>query len=156
MNAYEAFLNRCKPSFFCANEYEPTEYNHLLSCGYPFVDVRPGIATLFFQNEELKEEFLIKSRDLDFDEPEFKKVLGEALGYPPVAAQYYADWMQDRSVEKYHVDVQYAGRRFAGHIDDAESIAQWLWSNVPIPPTEVKFDHHGRKFSMFPPKENVV
>jgi hypothetical protein len=43
------------------------------------------------------------------------------------------------------------GYIFSGHKDDVQAIAEWLWSNVPAPPSSVKVTKiNGETFFVHP------
>lgn len=149
MNAYESFLKGFKPAYFC--DHDDHEYfDHLHKSNLPFVEVCPKQATLFFESEHLKNQFLT---DLDGAEPYTYKyfiAVGKALGYPPVAVRFFADCTDNLELEKQGAVFEYAGRYFGGRIDDKEQIAEWLWANVPAPPSEIKVTYRDKIFFLHP------
>ncbi|MFC7439567.1 hypothetical protein [Laceyella putida] len=154
---FNAFISGYKPAYLAHHEHELCVdfYIQLKGSDFPRIQIRDDM-TLFFQTEQLKRRFIADAEGLEPGTADHHRALGLALGYPPIAVEHFAVSWVNRSLWEKSATYYYCGINFAGHIDDAESIAQWLWFNVPIPPTEVKVNHHGRKFSMFPPSKIVV
>lgn len=138
-----------KPAYFCDHDDQDIHV-HLRKLDYPSVKIVKG-ATLFFASEDLKNQFLIH---LDGAEPytrQYYIAVGLALGYPPAATKFFAEYMQNRGLEKVAAVFEYAGRYFGGRIDDKEQIAEWLWKNVPVPPGKVKvMPASGEEYYIFP------
>jgi hypothetical protein len=151
---YIHFVNGSKPAYICVNDCP--EFEKLIS-SYPSAPVIKGKTTIFFHSAQERDEFSEKMMGIEIPSADYFRHLGLALGYPPVAVDFFVQYIYDRDrLEKYAAAFSYAGRYFGGHIDDAETIAQWLWDNVSIPTTEVMVDHHGNRFSIYPPKQDVV
>lgn len=155
LKAYDAFLNKCKPSYFCAHMFAG-EFKHLVDSGYPSACIIET-ATLFFASDELKNRFIAKSKELDFHSPEYKELLGVALGYPPVAARYFADTMRNPDLEKQGAMYQYCGRYFGGNIDDTQVISEWLWGNVAnYPPSEILMTYQDKNYRLLPGTKSLL
>lgn len=134
--AFKAFMSGIKPAYLCHHDYIGF-YQRLVDLDFPKVQIRHDL-TLFFQSNQLRDQFLVRSEGLEPGTPEHHRILGEALGYPPLAAKFFAESWVDRSLWEKSATFKYCGYQFNGHIDDVIPIAEWLWSNVPIPPSEVK------------------
>lgn len=154
MDAFEAFVKGLKPSHFAAHIFKD-RFEHLKQ-RYPSAYVR-DVATLFFQDEELRNKYITESNGLHFDSSEYKEVLGVTLGYPPVAARFFADTMRNKGLEKYGAVFDYYGRYFGGHIDDVKEIAKWLWDHVEnYPPSEILMTYQGKTYSILPDAKEPV
>lgn len=149
LDAYEAFLAGIKPAYFCDHD-DAQHFEHLIKSNYPAVPIVKG-ATLFFDSEESKKRFLSDLGDAKPYTRQYFIAVGKALGYPPIAALFFADCTDNLELEKnFGAVFEYAGRYFSGHIDDTEQIVRWLWSNVPIQPAPVKVTYHGETFFIKP------
>jgi hypothetical protein len=57
----------------------------------------------------------------------------------------------DQQLWEQSVRFDYLGYIFSGHKDDVQAIAEWLWSNVPAPPSSVKVTKiNGETFFVHP------
>lgn len=147
---FEAFLAGHKPALLCHCDEDREFLQKLTESRFPKVQIR-GDLTLFFQNEMLKDQFLTQSKGLEPGTPEHHRLLGITLGYPPIAADYFARSWTDRRLWDESVAFDYCGLFFAGHINDVIPIAEWLWSNVPAPPSSVKVTKiNGETFFVHP------
>lgn len=148
MNSFEAFMAGIKPGCLCHHEEDCFFLQKLT--GFPNVQIRNDL-TLVFQNEEQKNQFLIQSEDIEPGSAEHHRIIGLALGYPPMAADFFARSWIDRSLWDESVTFHYHGYLFSGHKDDAQAISEWLWSNVPVPPSSVKVTKiNGETFFVHP------
>jgi hypothetical protein len=82
---------------------------------------------LFFQNHELKNDFLNKLDHVASQSPEFHELLGLTLGYPPAAARFFAVSQTRPELGVYKVAIHYAGIRCVSHINELIENAKWLW-----------------------------
>lgn len=148
--AYEAFLKGFKPAYFC--DHDDQEYlDQLIKAGFPNIEIVKNQATLFFASPEGKEQFLSEMEGADLYSSRYYIAVGKALGYPPMATEFFAEYMQNEKLEKVGAVFEYAGRYFGGHIDDKERIAEWLWSNVKgFPVSPVKITYQGETFFLHP------
>lgn len=127
----DAFLLGMKPAYY-GNTACPTTMKHInkLKC-YPYVtegiDISDDDYFLFFQNNELKSDFLDKVKNVKHRSPEFHELLGITLGYPPSAAHFFATCKNQSSMEAYKLAIHYAGIRCVSHVDDLIHNARWLW-----------------------------
>lgn len=155
MKAYDAFLIGCKPSYLSAH-IDKDKHKRLLTLDYPSKQIFNDL-TFFFASQELKDDFAIKSHGLDFHSPEYKEILGIALGYPPIACSFYADTMRNKSLEKCGAVFDYCGRHFGGHVDDAQVISEWLWSNIAnYPPSEILMTYQDKDYHLLPDVKKPV
>lgn len=146
---FQAFLHRCKPSYLCENDSD--ECSYLASCHYPSAPVSPGETTIFFHSMEQKDRFTAEMKEIKPGSDRYYTVLGEALGFPPIAAKFFADMVKDRTLEEYGAVFNYAGRNFAGHIADTFLIADWLWNHVEnYPPSKIKITFKGNEYWLYP------
>jgi hypothetical protein len=82
---------------------------------------------LFFQSNELKNDFLSKLNYVVPRSPEFHELLGITIGYPPMAARFFARCQKNESLYDYSLAIHYAGIRCISHVDDLTTNARWLW-----------------------------
>ncbi len=155
LNAYNAFLAGYKPAYFCDHDKE--HFDHLKKTGYPSVEVIKNRATLFFAKQSLKKQYLLDLNGAEIYSYQYYIAVGKALGYPPIAAKFFADCTFNPELERQGAVFQYAGRYFSGHIADVIPIVQWLWSNVvDFPVSPVKITYQDKEYQMFPPEQKVV
>lgn len=84
---------------------------------------------LYFQNHQLKENFLLSGIDYRKDSREFQLLLGETLGYPPKAVRYFVNhyWNEVDTERSDKIGMHYCGISFVACIDDLEENSKWLW-----------------------------
>lgn len=143
----DAFIAGLKPALIVTKTHP--EITRLKR--YPHVELPKVIA--FFPSIAMCREFSAKINGVDIPSREYHYQLGLVSGFPPIAVEFFCNFCEDNSLEVQGAMFEYAGRYFFGRYDDAKAIATWLWSQVPISPTEVKIDYHGRKLSLFPPND---
>ncbi len=137
----QAFLMGMKPALY-GNTSSPTLIKHLDKLViYPCINDKIAIFDgedffLFFQTEEMKQVFLTKVDELELNSAEFHELLGNTLGYPPLAARFYGDCFRlkhegkDQSHQQliqYRVSIRYAGIRCTSHIGDLKQNVEWIW-----------------------------
>jgi hypothetical protein len=144
---YEAFLMGLKPALLDSSNCVTFQKVSHLYKHYPCVT--EGIHLheeadffLFFQTEQMKEEFLMKLATVNHLSPEFHELLGITLGYPPLAAKYFAECRRLEEVEKrineyeelfkHKVSFVYSGIRCNGHVNDLVENSVWLWERYYI------------------------
>jgi hypothetical protein len=134
MMPYHSFLMGYKPACFENLDRLDSEILEKLR-RYPFHQIYDN-TVIFFQNETLKDQFLQQTRNLSPKSPEFCRVLGLALGFPPKAVEFYVDYyrwqIHDRKNAltyffSHKVGYRYIGIMFEGHIDDLFENAGWMW-----------------------------
>ena len=161
MNPYKAFIEGYKPAYLCSHRYEQKLLVQLIEMGYPNVlnyeledfDVPGRIfdrGTLFFQDEQRKEEYEVKSKGVDPDSREGIMLLGETLGFPPIACRYFVEAIEKKELAAKRAGFNYKGIVFVGNIDERLEIAKWLWENINIPPAEVKVTYQNETIFIEP------
>lgn len=133
----KAFLHGYKPAFiftphYIPRFYEPHDVEKLLT--YPCIQqIKPHNKPqdIYFQNEALKHSFQTKIKDLDHNAPEFHRILGESLGFPPKAVAYYVNELQGLTDRNRRIGYEYNGVNFIGSIDTMIECVYWLWKRYP-------------------------
>lgn len=95
---------------------------------YPYTTFHTG-SILFFQNHRSKTLFDIKK--LYHHGKRFEFLLGNTLGYPPLAVKYYA-YRGDRRNPK-HFIVGYNGFMFGTNVDHIQEDIEWIDQQYNIP-----------------------
>jgi hypothetical protein len=132
MHDVDAFLTGIKPALY-GNTGSPTLMEHLdkllpYPCVTDNIDIFDGKDFfLFFQNEKLKQDFLSQLSHVKSRSPQFHQLLGNALGYPPLATQFYASCQEKEQLYDYSLGILYAGIRCISHVEEVESNCIWLW-----------------------------
>lgn len=127
-NQFALFVRGIKPGAFYNSTNEKSE--ELKEKGYPYILVetkRKNVLYLFFQNEQLKKEFINKHNITQPTIPLIHDWIGEALGYPPLA---YKSFTIDRG-KKY--GILYHGFNFACKEEDAEECLRYMQERYSIP-----------------------
>jgi hypothetical protein len=128
----DAFLLGMKPAYY-GNTGSPTMVNNMdklehYPCITDGIDIFDGQDFfLFFQDEQLKNDFLNKVNQVPPRSPAFHELLGKALGYPPLAARFYAQCTDNESLYDFSLSIRYAGVRCISHVDELIENATWLW-----------------------------
>lgn len=132
---YQAFLANLKPAYL--TDFEDQSI-HLLKAMYPSFTLT-NETIMFFQDVQSRDKFAESMQGVEIYSREYYRNIGLALGYPPIAVEFFLKFMENREeLEPISAAYDYAGRYFGGRLADAIPIAEWLWANVPIPPSEVK------------------
>lgn len=131
MHDVDAFLSGMKPAHY-GNKGCSTTMKHIDKLrNYPYVTDGINISEddyfLFFQNEELKQDFVKQLAHVESRSPQFHQLLGNALGYPPLATQFYATCQENKQNYDYSIGLMYGGVRCVSHVDDLIDNATWLW-----------------------------
>lgn len=101
----DAFFKGYKPSLLYNPHYEYEIYQpeQMKKLGkYPClkkVMVYNQEQEIYFQTAEMKESFLRKIKNLAPDSLSFHRELGLAMGFPPMAVDFYVKQMQDETLE---------------------------------------------------------
>lgn len=140
MNGYEAFCKGYRSAYLCFPQYETDAYQQLLTQNLPSLQLNES-EVLFFANDQLCQEYIQKSSKLEPESDEHHRLMGEVLNYPPMAVEFFLQPFDDE-YKKNKATYEYYDIRFAGHVDDQQVIAEWLWSNVPAPIQPVTVTHH--------------
>lgn len=139
MTDLKAFLEGYKPAFLYNHHmkkpwfYEDEEVLALKA--YPKVEGidlhRMKDMTLYLQDTAKKEDFLHHITGLEKDSLSYHRQVGIALGYPPIAADFYARSLKDSSLDCEKVGFYFYGIGFVGGIHDIEECTEWLWNTYP-------------------------
>ncbi len=145
MKGYESFVKGYKPAYLADHMYHMDDVTKLKKFNYPYVfdNHAYGGSTIFFANEDLKRQYMKDISGIETCTDQDIIITGKHLGYPPVACQFYANTMHNEELKAKRAFYDYYGIRFAGNIDDAKSIAIWLWENVPAPSATVEVRYQG-------------
>ncbi|WP_028778665.1 hypothetical protein [Shimazuella kribbensis] len=131
MYCFESFLKGYKPAVLMnPNHDDENDIRSLI--GYPFVENIQVFASagqvLYFQNEQLKQDYFYQSKDTpDPHSPEFHKLLGITLGFPPKASQFYSETVQDESLSWKKIGFEYCGICCVGALEDIKENVEWFW-----------------------------
>jgi hypothetical protein len=147
VNTLDSFLQGIKPAYLC-NQYQPDDIDTLIQSNYPHVLC--GGNHLFFQNESLKAKYLADMRGVAEGTWEDVFILGVTLGYPPLAARFFADAVFNESLDEKRAFFHYAGLSFAGSVEDDMKIASWLWLNINYPASPVEISYRGDTYHLQP------
>ncbi|MGX9706627.1 hypothetical protein [Laceyella tengchongensis] len=144
---YEVFLMGLKPAIYqSANNVTFQKTVHLYKhspCVTEGIHLHDEADFfLFFQTEQMKEDFLKKMATVKRLSPEFHELIGVTIGYPPLAAKYFAECRRLKEVEKrmddyeelfkHKVSFIYSGIRCNGHVNDLVENSVWLWERYYI------------------------
>ncbi|WP_044640537.1 hypothetical protein [Risungbinella massiliensis] len=138
MMPYESFLQGIKPACFEVITWLKPEVLGQLE-KYPY-HYRNENEAIFFQNEAMKYTFIQETEGLSIKNPLYQKILGNTLGFPPKAVDFYSHYygwqLTDREeAERYFfthkVGFRHMGVMCEGHIEDIEENAKWLWARYP-------------------------
>lgn len=109
---------------------------------YPYITegigLRDDVTTyMFFQTEEQKKSFQQQLEKVAPKSPEFHKILGLALGYPPKAVEFHSKlWSENeeaKQLELRKVGMHYYGITCNGNVDDLIENCLWLWDTYNFP-----------------------
>jgi hypothetical protein len=155
METMDAFLKGIKPAYLVTHMYEMDIVNQLKDRDYPyyFDDHEFGGSSIFFQTEDMKNQYITEMINVDFREDIL--ITGKFLGFPPVACEFFADVYDNPELEVKRAAFHYYGHRFAGNVDNAEVIARWLWENVQAPIAAVEMEYN-RKVKWIEPSVVVT
>ena len=76
--------------------------------------------------------FLLENFPYKTGSPEFYKVWGCALGYPPKTIQFFAESWVDEKLDQLKVGMYYLGIGCSGSIEDLTENCLWLWNQYQI------------------------
>lgn len=153
MHDVDAFLTGMKPALY-GNTGSPTLMKHLDKL-LPYPCVTDGIDIfdgkdffLFFQNDTLKQDFLSRLAHVKSRSPQFHQLLGETLGYPPLAAQFYAACQENEQYYDYSIGILYGGIRCVSHVDDLATNCMWLWDRY-TDDKDLRIQIYGNHYPVF-------
>lgn len=138
---YTLFTSGVKPAYF-------TDSDTQLSKKYPYTILDNNY--IFFQNEQMKKEFTDQIQATEKNSPEYHRIIGETLGYPPQAINFFVQCMENKELEKKRAYFNYAGINFTANVEQALEITYWLWKNIRIPMDKVKIEYMGIKYLISP------
>lgn len=139
----EAFVQGLKPALITTSDNKKFMDNDfdMLSREYPFLDDDIGLrddvtSYLFFQTDEALQEFANRKREVDRKSPEYHRLLGFTLGYPPKAVeQFYikeklkaSNDPRGKAWQEMSVSLYYCGCSVQSHIDFVIEHTNWLWN----------------------------
>jgi hypothetical protein len=127
---HEAFLKGIKPALYRA-------YNQGLAELFPILKEYPHLKDhtgryLFFQTEEKKQEYVDRIQQIDLNSPEYHKMLGLLLGYPPKAVDFYVRKCTDRSLSEVSIGLGYSGVRCVSDVRELIENTIWLWDTYQL------------------------
>jgi hypothetical protein len=134
LSSLDSFLKGIKPSCYENRTKLDAVKLDKLSV-YPYYDCNEEF-TLYFQNEALKRRFLVNTNGKNRKNPDYIRIFGNILGYPPKATEFFADYQAKRKVDveaasayfqSVRVNMLYCGVQFMSHVKDVEENAFWLW-----------------------------
>jgi hypothetical protein len=136
---HEMFLFGLKPALYGNGQVQAFANPLPQLISYPYTRIKHFY--LFFQSQTQKDQFIKQQEKFPYNSPEFERLLGYALGYPPLAVEYYTqcarlqklgntDQLNDLMARR--VALRYAGIRCVSHVDDLEFNIRWLWERYPI------------------------
>ncbi|MBA4493378.1 hypothetical protein ACFO25_13060 [Paenactinomyces guangxiensis] len=140
MNSWQSFLKGFKPACYENLNFLTSETLAKLHM-YPSVDAETGFK-VFFQTDDQKKQFLWKIQQNAPGSIRYERVLGEILGFPPKAVEYYTDHLerQEKDPEKEtvrfrqeKVGISYCGVSFSSHISTLYENVIWLWERYKQP-----------------------
>ncbi|MBA4603525.1 hypothetical protein [Thermoactinomyces mirandus] len=127
---HEAFLMGIKPAL-CRQMIPQLEELMPQLEKYPYMIDEDG-TYLFFQNQELMNNYLARLSNIEWGSSEYHRLLGLTLGYPPSAVEFFLDKLTDHSLYQYSVNVGYAGYRFVAHVSDLHHIIDDMWNQHKV------------------------
>jgi hypothetical protein len=143
MYCFESFLKGYKPAVLMNPNHD--DENDIKSlAGYPSVEnvqvFDSAGQVLYFQNEELKQDYLYQSKNtLNPHSPEFHKLLGITLGFPPKAVDFYvSELMSPDDYRHDRVGLDYCGISCIGGLDDLLENTAFLWDQIKNPKEEME------------------
>ncbi|SHF23515.1 hypothetical protein SAMN05444392_11170 [Seinonella peptonophila] len=119
---------------------------------YPYIDeginLIPDVKFyLFFQTENQKRDFQSKVSKFAVPSIEFHRLLGQTLGYPPKAVDFYIRCEQEPSLKPLKVGMHYQGVSCNGSVYDLIDNCNWLWDtysskDLPNEPLQVRIGYN--------------
>lgn len=148
------FLFGIKKAVF-GSEYHLKRFNILIK-HYPYIDrtLFPPLENsyIFFQDQETKEriykEFLEPNKHLKKFSPEFDRIIGTILGFPPKAVEFYSSRESQRHPEK-RIYLRFCGVECVGSVDDMVDDVKWLWDTYPYPDADVLCIEYEKEYIEF-------
>ena len=69
---------------------------------------------------------------MEVGSPDFHKILGSALGYPPKAVKFFAESWGNNELAQLKVGMYYLGIGCSGNVEDLTENCLWLWKQYQI------------------------
>lgn len=115
----------------------PGKYIKKMKDKYPYIEFNTRNRIIFFSKEEYKGTFKNRLKENKYGEMDFTcELLGEYLGYPPTAVEWYVDNTGNIRKEPGEVvDVWYKGIPFTTHKDLVKENIEWMDKNLNISET---------------------
>jgi hypothetical protein len=98
----------------------------------------------------MRNEFIDHIQTVEQNSPEYHRIIGECLGYPPQAVNFFVKCMTKPELREKRGHFHYAGMNFAANVEQILDIAYWLWKNIRIPMSPVKIEYLGVKYTLSP------
>lgn len=81
--------------------------------------------------------------------PEYDRIHGRFLGFPPIAIEYFLlehddAWLQLNAIYNYQ------GIIFGGCIHDQQAIAEWCWEHIDLEPSPLLVEYKKREWWICP------
>ncbi|MBA4542904.1 hypothetical protein H1164_08315 [Thermoactinomyces daqus] len=143
MNFFEMFIQGLKPAIYRTTlESEFAKRLPFLVENFPYISSQetekivliPGAETyVFFQDQEQKERFKKELEYTEANSPEFHRLLGITLGYPPLAVEFFVQAKLNPELEKRKVGMYHLGIGCSGDILDLIDNCRWLWDTYKLP-----------------------
>lgn len=158
-SGFDAFVKGYRSTFLCVPKLCEEGYQYLMSQNTPYIEQREHIVfddgdtfekhiVWFFKDESLRQTFVTQSAQVEAGLKTESQFTGEMLGYPPMAIDFFTDQSEDKKVNQ--AFFEYHGITFAGHINDQQAIAEWLWENVPAPLAPVTVTYQKQSHTIEP------
>lgn len=137
---------------------DPTypKFNILIN-QFPYVDKElfPPLEDdyIFFYDEYLKKQiynqYLKENIHIKKFSPEFNRIMGTILGYPPKAVDYYVDRMRNEKLTDDSIGLYFCGVECVSGIEDLAENVEWLWKKYPYPNMDVLTACYKRQYIEF-------
>jgi hypothetical protein len=98
----------------------------------------------------MRNEFIDHIQTVEQNSPEYHRIIGECLSYPPQAVNFFVKCMTKPELREKRGHFHYAGMNFAANVEQILDIAYWLWKNIRIPMSPVKIEYLGVKYTLSP------
>ncbi|PRZ12315.1 hypothetical protein CLV36_11581 [Laceyella sediminis] len=147
MRTVDAFLKGYKPAFLeIPHTKFTTEKLDLLLSKYPYVDEKAydllngNVFYLFFQNQSVYARFQTEIERISFTKGEIDRLLGDILGFPPKAIDFYIRMMTEKRngnidafqrMKNRKIGMIYCGCSFGSDVNDFVENALWLLDKYP-------------------------
>ncbi|SHF20748.1 hypothetical protein SAMN05444392_11080 [Seinonella peptonophila] len=143
MRTIDAFLKAYKPAFLAIPGTRSVgDKLPLLIETYSHIYEADHNEYIFFQSNELKQDFASKTCKMQYISLDFEKELGKVLGFPDKAVEFFITKKQIKrtlgehsaeylKLKEKHIGLRYCGVQCAASIDDLIENVEWLWERYP-------------------------